>query len=218
MMVPFKATSIENAIPAETMAAPHAPTLIAMASEAGRSRGGHGGGRHYVLHRGVQNHVQRTDHGDAENQGDGDAAFGTADFSGDHVEVVPTVVGPERCDERSHESGDAALRTFESGSEIGPSAVRKGESDADDGEDHRDFQDGEEQLKLAGFLDADVIERRDENGSGDGDQLSPGDADAELERFVGRKERAGKVPRMRTMPEVTVAMEAGLATMNQVQA
>ena len=36
MMVPFRVTSMDSAIPAETMAAPQTPTAIAVASDAGR--------------------------------------------------------------------------------------------------------------------------------------------------------------------------------------
>ena len=36
MMVPFSATSMDSAMPAETMAAPQAPTATAVASDAGR--------------------------------------------------------------------------------------------------------------------------------------------------------------------------------------
>src|ERR1035438_2447715 len=36
MMVPFGVTSIDRAIPADTIAAPHSPTAIAVASDAGR--------------------------------------------------------------------------------------------------------------------------------------------------------------------------------------
>ena len=36
MTVPFRATSMDSAMPAETMAAPHAPTATAVASDAGR--------------------------------------------------------------------------------------------------------------------------------------------------------------------------------------
>ena len=37
MMVPFSVTSMDSAMPAETMAAPQAPTATAVASDAGRS-------------------------------------------------------------------------------------------------------------------------------------------------------------------------------------
>src|SRR4051812_32860146 len=111
-------------MPAETNPAPKPPSMTAMASEAGlaaaaiapagntqpgpktpsfarhgiRSRprsGRNRPSRQHILHRRIYQHVQNTDQRDAKNQGSWNVPFRTADFSRNHVQVIPAVVSPQ---------------------------------------------------------------------------------------------------------------------------
>src|SRR5271167_2916921 len=90
--VPFSATSMDSAMPAETMAAPHGPTATAVASDAGRCNARC---RKYVLHRRIGQHVEHGDRANSGNQRDWDCATRITNLTADHVQVVPSVVGPK---------------------------------------------------------------------------------------------------------------------------
>jgi len=57
MMVPFSVTSMETAMPMETMAAPMCPITSATARRQDEATRHHTGGQH-VLHTGIHQHVQ----------------------------------------------------------------------------------------------------------------------------------------------------------------
>ena len=52
-----------------------------------------------VLDGGIGGHEEKADDEESADEGDGEAAFGMAHFTGDHGEVVPSVVGPESGDQ-----------------------------------------------------------------------------------------------------------------------
>ena len=61
-----------------------------------------------VLDGGVGGHEQKADDEQPADQRDGQAALRALDFAGHHGQVVPSVVGPERGDERGHEPVETA--------------------------------------------------------------------------------------------------------------
>ena len=160
--------------------------------------------------------IENADDAEAADERDGQAALGVAHFAGDHGEIVPAVVGPERGDQRDHESAEAADGVGAEGGEVAPRAVL-----ADVKQKpamtrmSTPLSHGEDELEVAGLLDAEVVESGHE----------PGDARwrRPATRAVAGREpgavepwNAGKTPRVRARPMVTVAIEAGLATANHV--
>ena len=109
MMVPLSVTKMLRAMAAATKPAPRGPATTESAATAGRSRGGDLRGGQDVLDGGVGGHEEDADDEEAADERDGKSALGTADFAGDHGEIVPSVVGPEGGDEREHESAEAAV-------------------------------------------------------------------------------------------------------------
>jgi len=126
-----------------------------------------------VLDGGVGGHEQNADDEKAADERDGQAALGAAYFAGDHGEVVPSVVGPERGDERGHESADAADSVWQPGGEVGERASDGSETEAGDDQDQDHFQGGEDDLKIRGLLDAEIVESGNEPGDCDGEDLRP---------------------------------------------
>ena len=151
---------------------------MAVACDAGRSEAATLDGGQHVLHGGVGQHVEDGDDADAGNESDGNVALGMVHFPAHHVQVVPSVVGPERGDQRGEEAGNAAGRAGELGGEVAPGSARGGEAKNGDGDDHRDLQHGEEELEFAGLLHAEVVQSGDERGGKDGDELAVGDGEA----------------------------------------
>src|SRR5579863_5367706 len=92
---------------------------------------GHGGafgggdlcGGQDVLNGRAGGHEERADDEEPADEGDGERALGTADFTGDHGEVVPSVICPERGDEGEHESAEAAGRVGQAGGEVAEAAA-----------------------------------------------------------------------------------------------
>ena len=68
MTVPFMATSIESAMPAETMPAPALPKTTAMALDAGRGDSSDPRCRQYILHGRIHQHVQDANQGHAKDE------------------------------------------------------------------------------------------------------------------------------------------------------
>ena len=209
---------MDNAMPADTMPAPKLPSTTAMASEAGLCEAGNRSRRQYILHRGIYQHVQDPDQGDSEDQCPRNVALRIADFSRDHVQVIPAVVGPQRRHQRSHEPSHPTFRSGKAAGKVLPTAAAVTEADHHDAEDDGNFQEGEHQLKVARLLDPDVVEDRNQSSGGNCHQLSVGDRKRPEITLCAKKLRAGKFPRTRTKPVASVAMEAGLAMRNHVQA
>jgi len=101
---------------------------------------------------------------------------------------------------------------------MAPTPRRIAEADENDPENGRDLQQSENQLELSGLLDAGVIEQGNKNRGGKGNKLSVCDCKRPCQTVIGKEAKNGKRPRMRTNPVVTVAIEAGFAIRNQVQA
>jgi hypothetical protein len=59
---------------------------------------------------------------------------------------------------------------------------------------------GEDELEVAGFLDAEVVESGDEPGDGDGEDLRPEDAAGPPMACDLSQWKAGKKPRVRARP------------------
>ena len=76
--------------------------------DGGAFAGGDLRGGQDVLNSGIGGHEEDADDEESADEGDGEAALGTAHFAGDHGEVVPSVVGPEGGNEGEHESAEAA--------------------------------------------------------------------------------------------------------------
>ena len=83
---------------------------------------------------------------------------GCRNFFSDHVEIVPSVVCPEGGDKGGKESGDATFGADEIAGEVVPRSLRCAETNGDDAENDRDFENGEDELKLSGFFYAQVIQ------------------------------------------------------------
>ena len=149
------------------------PVTTAMAVTAGRGEAAIcAAGRMYW----IAAFVAMYEHADDEEAGDerdGQAALGVADFAGDHGEVVPAVVGPECGDEGDHESAEAACAPGKNVWKLQHAARRRREAEAGDDQDERAFEPGEDELEVAGFADAEIVEPGDDPSGGDGEDLRP---------------------------------------------
>ena len=94
-------------------------------------------------------------------------------------------------------------------------AGSRGKAERGDDENQDAFENGEDELEVAGLLDAEIVESGHEPGDGDGEDLRPEKWQCP-ERDAVRKWNAGKTPRVRASPLVTAAIDAGLATANHV--
>ena len=97
-----------------------------------------------------------------------------------------------------------------------PLGAVKANSD-DDNDDH-DLQQREDELKIACAFDADVIQRGDERSGDDGDELSVSDDERPADHGVAEKRERWKGAENAYQTEVSVAIDAGLAMANHVQA
>ena len=142
------------------------------------------------MHSGIDEHVQYADGRHARDQGNRNISSRVFYFAADHVEIVPSVIRPERSDQRGHEAGDAAFRAGKCSGEVAPAATsrvaRAAEADNYDANDNGDFEQREDELEFSGFLDAEIIQNRNQNRSGDGDELSASD-DERISDEIGRK-------------------------------
>ncbi len=114
--------------------------------------------RQHILHGRVHQDVERSDDCHARDERDGYIALRLPDLFSDHVEIVPSVICPERGDEGGKESGDAAFGADEVSSEVVPRSLRCAKTNGDDAENDRDFENGEDELKFSGFFYAQVIQ------------------------------------------------------------
>ena len=149
--------------------------------DGGARRGGDARGGEQVLDGRVGGHVEDADDGESGDERDGQAALRVLYFAGDHGEIVPAVVSPEGGDEGDHESAKAAVRAEKAGGEIAPVAAEGTEADNDDGEDEDDLQPGEDELEVACFADAEIVEAGDEPRGGDGEELRPVDDEGDAQ-------------------------------------
>ena len=137
-----------------------------------------------VLHGSIKEDVKRSNDGYTCDEREGDVAFGCANFFGYHVEVIPSVICPQRGDQGQEETVHTALRTQQLAGEVCPRSFGSSETNNHDADDDRDFQNREYELEIAGFLYAEIVEKRNENGGCDSDDLSVGERDGRLDEFV----------------------------------
>ena len=95
MTVPFMATSIESAMPADTMPAPRLPSTTAMASEAGLGETAIAAAGSTYCTAAFTNMYRTPTRATPKIKARGNVAFRIADFSRNHVQVIPAVVGPQ---------------------------------------------------------------------------------------------------------------------------
>ena len=88
--------------------------------DGGTFAGGDLRGGQDVLNGRVGGHEQYAHDEESADERDGQRALGASHFAGDHGEVVPSVVGPERGDEGEHESAEAAGCVGQAGGEVAP--------------------------------------------------------------------------------------------------
>ena len=133
--------------------------------DGGTFAGGDLRGGQDVLNGRVGGHEENADDEESADERDGQAALGAADFAGDHGEIVPSVVGPERGDEREHESAEAAACV-----RAATVAKLRQEPDAEAKQSAATmrmsmrFEDGEDELEVAGLFDAEIVQSSDEPG------------------------------------------------------
>src|SRR5580704_11286970 len=75
---------------------------------------------------------------------------------------------------------------------MAPAPVAIAESNDNDAQNDRHFQQSENQLKLAGFLDPEIIEQRNEHRRGDGNQLSVSNVERLADDVVGEERKDWK--------------------------
>src|SRR5580704_4708618 len=73
-----------------------------------------------------------------------------------------------------------------------PASVAVAESDHDNAQNDRHFQQSENQLELASFLDAEIIEQRNKHRRGDGNQLSISNAERLADHRLGEERKHRK--------------------------
>ena len=73
-------------------------------------RASDGVSRHHKLQRHVYGNIKDGNRADAEHQSDGQATLRIANLAGNGGHEVPTIVGPQRCQEGGHETGESASR------------------------------------------------------------------------------------------------------------
>src|SRR6202451_4549045 len=145
--------------------------------------------REPILDARIHQHIQQSHGRDPGNQCDGNTSLRPFDLAGDHVEVVPSVRGPKGGNECGHETGDAALGADVDFAEVAPTSMAATEADDNDAENDHDLQHCEYQLKLAGLLDAEIVEHRNQNRRGYGDELSPGYGEGNGDGVVREKRK-----------------------------
>ena len=93
---------------------------------------------------------------------------------------------------------------------------RSSKAETRNDQNQNDFEAGEYELEVGRLLDAEIVEPGNKPGDRDSEKLRP--ERAEQGRGMGSLSqwKAGKKPSVRASPMVTAAMEAGLATANQV--
>src|SRR5262249_26290961 len=74
-------------------------------------------------------------------------------------------------DQREHESSHATFCASERSGKISKASFRRAEADDHDCDNHQDFERCKEELKITGLLDAEIVQKRDEDGSNHGKQL-----------------------------------------------
>ena len=194
-MVPLSVTSMEIAMPADTMLAPMCPMTRATASEAGRGEAAIALAGSTYCTPAFTSTYRSTDCSHAGNQRNRNIALRLLYLAGDHVQVVPAVIGPQRRHQRRHEAGDAAFGAGEGGGKVAPAAsgcaAGAAEADHHDAKNDCHLQHREHELEFAGLLDSKVVQKRNENGSGNGHKLSPGDGERDRDNVRGeeRKDR-----------------------------
>ncbi len=164
MTVPFMATSMESAMPADTMPAPRLPSTTAMASEAGRGEAAIAFDGSTYCTAAFTSMYRMPTNATPKIRASGNIAFRIANLAGDHVQVVPSIVSPQRRDQGGHEPGHSALGAGKAAGEVLPVSSAVAESNHHNAQDDGDFQEGEHQLKVAGSLDPDVIEDGNQDG------------------------------------------------------
>src|SRR5205085_4119884 len=93
----------------------------------------------------------------------------------------------------------ASFGPDELGAEIAPTSGGHGKDDRDNKDDHHDLQHRKRKLKVSGFADAGVIQRRDEHGGQDRNQVAVIDrkymvgVDMPGEQWVGKKTEDRKI-------------------------
>ena len=90
-------------------------------------------------------------------------------------------------DQGQKKSFKAALRSQEFACEVGPCAVWTCETNNHNADDDGDLQNGEDELKIAGSLHAEIVQDRNEDGGCDGDELSVGERDGYVDEFAVEK-------------------------------
>ncbi len=164
-----------TAMPIDTSVAPHWPATTRIASAAGRSAIGDRRCRQNILNRRVRQHVKRADDCDAANQRERHAALRPLDLARHRDDVAPSVVGPQRRDQRNHEAGKAAARSREVSREVVPRAVmpRSSKAKARDHENQQALEPRQQKLHIRGFSCADDVETGDQPRHRNGKDLPP---------------------------------------------
>ena len=124
------------------------------------------------MHRRIQPHVKRRHNSHANNERAWNAALRVAHLAGHHVEIVPAVVGPQRCYQRRHESGHAAFGANEFRGEIVPATRRCREAEQHDDDNHHYLQAGKNELEFSCFFYAQIIQPGNQQGGGNCDQMA----------------------------------------------
>ncbi len=161
-------------MPADTRPAPTLPSTTRHGIGRRPRRSRDGPRRQHILHRRIHQHVQDAHQGHAEDQRARNVAFGIANFSRDHVQIIPAVVGPERGHQSSHEAGHSTFGAGKAAREVLPASAAVAETDDHDAENDGDFQESEHQLKVARLLDPDVVEDGNQRSGRNCHQLSVG--------------------------------------------
>ncbi len=150
MMVPFSATKMLSAMAAATKPAPRGPAITVSAATAGRSLRRNLRGGQDVLNGRVGGHEKHAHDEQPADQRDGQAALRLAHFAGNHGEVVPSVIGPERGDEREHEAAESAHCACGSVVEkLANEPEARGEAEPHHDQNQHAFENREHKLKVA---------------------------------------------------------------------
>ena len=126
-----------------------------------------------VLDGGVRRHEEDADDEEAADESDGQRALGTANFAGDHREVIPSVISPEGGDKSEHESAETAGCVGKRRGEVRQRSGCRCEAERGDDENEHGLKNREDELEVAGFFDPEVIESGDQPCDGDGEDLRP---------------------------------------------
>ena len=89
-----------------------------------RRSGDRTGGQH-ILHARIDQHVKHAHGGHARDQRNRNIALRIASPPRHHVQIVPSVIGPECGDQRGHEAGDSAFGAREGAGKVAPPRPRR---------------------------------------------------------------------------------------------